>query len=51
MLVEQQPLPLPQQRKQLSVGLFKKKEENELEDYETLNPNGTSIDLGGMNIG
>lgn len=33
------------ERKQLTVGLFKKKEDCELEDYDNLNPNTPSIDI------
>jgi hypothetical protein len=33
------------ERKQLTVGLFKKKEDCELEDYDAINPNTPTIDI------
>lgn len=35
-----------EQRKQLTVGLFKKNEENKIEDYIEMVPDATSIGLG-----
>lgn len=36
--------------RKMTVGLFKKNEDNELEDYDTLNLNGIPEWIGGPNI-